>query len=77
MMGILQEVPDRSGRPRWRLADPVRWMLKGMGLMLAIGLFIFLCIGGWIVYLRSLHGQQAYEYIQQVIAQQQAQQKAK
>ncbi len=50
-------------------------MLKGAGIMLALGLVAALCAGGWIVYIRSLHGQMAYEYIQQVVAQQQAQQK--
>ncbi len=75
-MQALQEVTDRAGKSRWRLSDPVRWMLKGAGVMLAVGLFVALCAGGWIVYVRSLHGQMAYEYIQQIVAQQQAQQKA-
>lgn len=74
-MAVLQEITDRAGKSRWRLSDPVRWMLKGAGVMLAVVLFATLCVGGWILYVRSLHGQMAYEYIQQVIAQQQAQQK--
>ncbi len=74
-MQVVAEVTDRSGRSRWRLSDPVRWMLKGAAVMLAVGLVVALCVGGWVVYIRSLHGQMAYEYIQQVIAQQQAQQK--
>ena len=73
-MALLQEVTDRAGKPRWRLSDPVRWGLKGAGIMLAVGLVVALCVGGWIVYIRSLHGQMAYEYISQVVAQQQAQQ---
>ena len=76
-MALLQEVTDRAGKPRWRLSDPVRWGLKGAGIMLAVGLVVALCAGGWIVYIRSLHGQMAYEYIQQVIAAQQAQAKPK
>ena len=72
-MQVLQEVTDRAGKARWRLSDPMRYMLKGAGVMLAIGLVVALCVGGWIVYLRSLHGQMAYEYLQQVIAAQQAQ----
>ena len=75
-MPVLQEVTDRAGRSRWRLSDPMRWALKGAGVMLGILLVAALCAGAWIVYVRSLHGQMAYEYIQQVIAQQQAQAKA-
>jgi hypothetical protein len=75
-MQVLAEVTDRAGRSRWKLSDPVRWMLKGAGVMLAVGLVVALCLGAWILYVRSLHGQMAYEYIQQVIAQQQAQQKS-
>lgn len=73
-MQVLNEVTDRSGRSRWKLSEPVRYMLKGAGVMLAVLCVAALCAGGWIVYLRSLHGQQAYEYLQQVIAAQQAQQ---
>lgn len=72
-MQVLQEVTDRAGKARWRFSDPMRYMLKGAGIMLAVGLVVALCVGGWIVYLRSLHGQMAYEYLQQVIAAQQAQ----
>lgn len=72
-MQALTEVTDRAGRSRWKLSDPMRYMLKGAGVMLAVVLVAALCAGGWIVYVRSLHGQMAYEYIQQVIAQQQAQ----
>ena len=73
-MQALQEVTDRAGKSRWRLSDPMRYMLKGAGVTLAVVLFAALVAGGWIVYIRSLHGQMAYEYIQQVVAQQQAQQ---
>ncbi len=75
-MQVVAETTDRAGRSRWRLTEPVRYMLKGAGVTLAVVLFAALVAGGWIVYIRSLHGQMAYEYIQQVVAQQQAQQKA-
>ena len=72
-MDDIRHVPSAPHR-RWTLSDPMRWMLKGAGVMLAVVLFAGLCAGGWVVYIRSLHGQMAYEYIQQVVAQQQAQQ---
>lgn len=73
MLALTEEIADRAGRTKRRLTDPVRYMLKGAGVMLALGVVVALALGGWIVYVRSLHGQMAYEYIQQVIAQQQAQ----
>lgn len=75
-MAVVDMMADDHGpKRRWRLSDPMRYMLKGAGVMLALVLIVGLCLGGWIVYIRSLHGQMAYEYLQQVIAQQQAQQK--
>ena len=73
-MPVFAEVTDRAGRSRWKLSDPIRYMLKGAAIMLVAVAFVALCAGGWIVYVRSLHGQMAYEYLQQVVAQQQAQQ---
>jgi hypothetical protein len=59
------------------LSEQTKWMLKGAGFTLALVLVGALVAGGWIVYVRSLHGQMAYEYILQVQqAQQQQQQKA-
>jgi hypothetical protein len=43
--------------------------------MLAFVLVCFLLAGGWVVYLRAMHGQMAYEYILQVQQAQQQQQK--
>jgi hypothetical protein len=57
------------------LSDQAKWMLKGAGYALAGVLVVALVIGGWIVYIRSLHGQMAYEYILQVQQAQQQQQK--
>lgn len=64
-------------RRRWQLSEKARWMLKGAGVALVAMLVVAVLLGGWVVYLRSLHGQMAYEYIQQVIAAQQQQQQAK
>lgn len=57
------------------LSEQGRWMLKGAGYALAAMVIVVLGLGGWVVYVRSLHGQMAYEYIQAAIAQQAESQK--
>jgi hypothetical protein len=70
-LGAVPSIFDDKSTRRWRLSDPMKWMLKGAGIAIGAVLLLALCLGGWIVYIRAMHGQIAYEYIQQVIAQQQ------
>lgn len=67
------EIFDKPGDRRrwWKPSEKVRWMLRGALYMLALVFVLVVLAGGWIVWIRSVHGQIAYEYIQQVIAQQQ------
>ena len=57
---------------RWPTKDERGWMLKGGAVVAGLGLVVALCLGGWVIYIRSLHGQMAYEYLSNLQAQQQA-----
>lgn len=77
MSGAPVSVFDDKPRRRWLLSDQSKWMLKGAGYAVAGIAVVALMLFGWIVYVRSLHGQMAYEYIQNAIAQQQQAQQPK
>lgn len=62
---------------RWPTKQEASLMAKGAGLLAVILLFFGIGLGGWVVYIRSLHGQMAYEYLSNLQAQQQAAKPAK
>lgn len=64
---------DIFDKPRrwWKPSDQVRWMVRGALYAVGVVLLLAACFFARIVWVRSFNGELAYEYIQQVIAQQQ------
>lgn len=57
---------------QWPTKDERRWMLRGASFVAALVLIVGLGLGGWIIWIRALHGQQAYEYLDALQKQQQS-----